>query len=104
MKNDHNINELNAFFKQVWKDMPNEYKRTMAFGCSSIAISISSLAMSGTAKKVTAIIGLTAYAATIISALDANKKLMASMDATTKEIEKNWEEYKTSHPEIFGNI
>lgn len=104
MKNNHNINELNAFFKQVWKDMPNEYKRTMAFGCSSIAISISSLAMSGTAKKVTAIIGLTAYAATIISALDANKKLMASMDATTKEIEKNWEEYKTSHPEIFGNI
>lgn len=104
MKNDHNINELNAFFKQVWKDMPNEYKRTMAFGCSSIAISISSLAMSGTAKKITAIIGLTAYAATIISALDANKKLMASMDATTKEIEKNWEEYKTSHPEIFGNI
>ena len=104
MKNDHNINELNAFFKQVWKDMPNEYKRTMAFGCSSIAISISSLAMSGTAKKITAIIGLTAYAATIISALDANKKLMASMDATTKEIEKNWEEYKSSHPEIFGNI
>ena len=55
-------------------------------------------------EKITAIIGLTAYAATIISALDANKKLMASMDATTKEIEKNWEEYKSSHPEIFGNI
>ena len=104
MKTNHNITELKEFFNQVWKDMPNEYKRTMAFGCSSIAISISSLAMSGTAKKVTAIIGLTAYAATIISALDANKKLMASMDATTKEIEKNWEEYKASHPEIFGNI
>ena len=104
MKTNHNITELKEFFNQVWKDMPNEYKRTMAFGCSSIAISISSLAMSGTAKKVTAIIGLTAYAATIISALDANKKLMASMDATTKEIEKNWEEYKASHPEVFGNI
>lgn len=103
MKTNHNITELKEFFNQVWKDMPNEYKRTMAFGCSSITISISSLAMSGTAKKVTAIIGLTAYAATIISALDANKKLLASMDATTKEIEKNWEEYKASHPEIFGN-
>ena len=104
MKNDHNINELNAFFKQVWKDMPSEYKRTMALGCSSIGISLSSLLMSGTAKKVTAAIGLGAYVGTIISALDANKKLMASMDATTKEINRNWEEYKASHPEIFGNI
>ena len=103
MKTNHNITELKEFFNQVWKDMPNEYKRTMAFGCSSIAISISSLAMSGTAKKVTAIIGLTAYAATIISALDANKKLLDSIDATTEQINSNWEEYKASHPEIFGN-
>ena len=103
MKTNHNITELKEFFNQVWKDMPNEYKRTMAFGCSSIAISISSLAMSGTAKKVTAIIGLTTYAATVISALDANKKLLDSIDATTEQINSNWEEYKASHPEIFGN-
>ena len=104
MKNDHNINELNAFFKQVWKDMPSEYKRTMALGCSSIGISLSSLLMSGTAKKVTAAIGIGTYVATIISALDANKKLLDSIDATTEQINKNWEEYKASHPEIFGNI
>ena len=104
MKTNHNITELKEFFNQVWKDMPNEYKRTMAFGCSSIAISISSLAMSGTAKKVTAAIGLGTYVATIISALDANKKLLDSIDATTEQINSNWEEYKASHPEIFGNI
>lgn len=104
MKINHNITELKEFFNQVWKDMPNEYKRTMAFGCSSIAISISSLAMSGTAKKVTAAIGLATYAATVISALDANKKLLDSIDATTEQINSNWEEYKASHPEIFGNI
>ena len=104
MKNDHNINELNVFFKQVWKDMPSEYKRTMALGCSSIGISLSSLLMSGTAKKVTAAIGLGTYVATIISALDANKKLLDSIDATTEQINRNWEEYKASHPEIFGNI
>ena len=108
MKTNHNITELNAFFKQVWKDMPNEYKRTMALGCSSIGINLASLAMSGTAKKVTATIGLSTYAATIISALDASKKLLDSIDATTEQINKNWnknwEEYKASHPEIFGNI
>lgn len=32
MKTNRNITELNAFFKQVWKDMPSEYKRTMALG------------------------------------------------------------------------
>ena len=42
--------------------------------------------------------------AAIISALDANKKLLDSIDATTEQINKNWEEYKASHPEIFGNI
>ena len=104
MKTNHNINELNAFFKQVWKDMPSEYKRTMALGCSSIGISLSSLLMSGTAKKVTAAIGIGTYVAAIISALDANKKLLDSIDATTEQINKNWEEYKASHPEIFGNI
>ena len=104
MKNDYNINELNALFKQVWKDMPSEYKRTMALGCSSIGIGLSSLLMSGTAKKVTAAIGLGTYVATIISALDANKKLLDSIDATTEQINSNWEEYKASHPEIFGNI
>ena len=104
MKSNHNINELNAFFKQVWKDMPSEYKRTMALGCSSIGISLSSLLMSGTAKKVTADIGLGTYVATIISALDANKKLLDSIDATTEQINSNWEEYKASHPEIFWNI
>ena len=103
MKNDHNINELNVFFKQVWKDMPNEYKRTMAIGCTSIGISIASLLMSGTTKKVTAAIGLATYAATVVSALDANKKLLDSIDATTEQINANWEEYKASHPEIFGN-
>lgn len=103
MKNDHNINELNAFFKQVWKDMPNEYKWTMAIGCTSIGISIASLLMSGTTKKVTAAIGLATYAATVVSALDANKKLLDSIDATTEQINANWEEYKASHPEIFGN-
>ena len=103
MKTNHNITELKEFFNQVWKDMPNEYKRTMAFGCSSIAISISSLVMSGTAKKVTAAIGLATYAATVVSALDANKKLLDSIDATTEQINTNWEEYKASHPEIFGN-
>ena len=104
MKNNHNINELNVFFKQVWKDMPSEYKRTMALGCSSIGISLSSLLMSGTAKKVTAAIGLGTYVATIISVLDANKKLLNSIDATTEQINRNWEEYKASNPEIFGNI
>lgn len=103
MKTNHNITELNAFFKQVWKDMPSEYKHTMALGCSSIGISLSSLLMSGTAKKVTAAIGLGTYVATIISALDANKKLLNSIDATTEQINRNWEEYKASHPEIFGN-
>ena len=103
MKNDHSINELNAFFKQVWKDMPSEYKRTMALGCSSIGISLSSLIMTGTAKKVAAGVGLATYAATIISALDANKKLLASIDETSNQIEKNWEAYKAAHPEIFGN-
>ena len=104
MKTNHNINELNAFFKQVWKDIPNEYKRTMIIGCSSITISLASLAMSGTAKKVTAAIGLGTYVAAIISALDANKKLLDSIDVTTEQINRNWEEYKASHPEIFGNI
>lgn len=104
MKTNHTINELNALFKQVWKDMPSEYKRTMALGCSSIGISLSSLLMSGTAKKITAAIGITTYAATVISALDANKKLLDSIDATTEQINSNWEEYKASHPEIFGNI
>ena len=75
----------------------------MALGCSSIGISLSSLLMSGTAKKVTAAIGLTVYVATVISALDANKKLLDSIDATTEQINSNWEEYKASHPEIFGN-
>ena len=103
MKINHNITELNAFFKQVWKDMPNEYKRTMAIGCTSIGISIASLLMSGTTKKVTAAIGLATYAATVVSALDANKKLLDSIDATTEQINANWEEYKTSHPEILGN-
>ena len=68
-----------------------------------IGISLSSLLMSGTAKKVTAAIGLGTYVATIISALDANKKLLDSIDATTEQINSNWEEYKASHPEIFGN-
>ena len=104
MKTNHNITELKGFFEQVWKDMPSEYKRTMALGYSSIGISLSSLLMSGTAKKVTAAIGLGTYVATIISALDANKKLMDSIDATTEQINRNWEEYKASHPEIFGNI
>ena len=104
MKTNHNFTELNAFFKQVMKDMPDEYKRTMALGCASIATSISSLLMSGTTKKVTAAIGLATYAATIVSALDANKKLLDSIDATTEQINANWEEYKASHPEIFGNI
>lgn len=103
MQTRHNITELKEFFNQVWKDMPNEYKRTMALGCSSIGINLVSLAMSGTAKKVTATIGLATYAATIISALDANKKLLDSIDATTEQINSNWEEYKASHPEIFGN-
>ena len=104
MKTNHNITELNAFFKQVWKDMPSEYKRTMVLGCSSIAISISSLAMTGTAKKLITTIGLATYAATVISALDANKKLLDSINDTTEQINSNWEEYKASHPEIFGNI
>ena len=104
MKINHNITELKEFFNQIWKDMPNEYKRTMALGCSSITISLASLTMSGTAKKVTAAIGLATYAATVISALDANKKLLDSIDATTEQINSNWEEYKASHPEIFGNI
>ena len=104
MKTNHNFTELNAFFKQVMKDMPDEYKRTMLLGCSSITISLASLVMSGTAKKVTAAIGLTTYAATVISALDANKKLLDSIDATTEQINSNWEAYKTAHPEIFGNI
>ena len=103
MKTNHNITELKEFFNQVWKDMPPEYKRTMALGCSSIGISLSSLLMSGTAKKVTATIGIATYAATVISALDANKKLLDSIDATTEQINSNWEEYKASHPEIFGN-
>ena len=103
MKTNRNINELKEFASQVWKDMPSEYKRTMALGCSSIGISLSSLLMSGTAKKVTAAIGLGTYVATIISALDANKKLLDSIDATTEQINANWEEYKASHPEIFGN-
>ena len=103
MKINHNITELNAFFKQVWKDMPNEYKWTMPIGCTSIGISIASLLMSGTTKKVTAAIGLATYAATVVSALDANKKLLDSIDATTEQINANWEEYKASHPEIFGN-
>ena len=89
MKSNHNINELNAFFKQVWKDMPNEYKRTMAIGCTSIGISIASLLMSGTTKKVTAAIGLATYAATVVSALDANKKLLDSIDATAEQINRN---------------
>ena len=104
MKTNHNITELKEFFNQVWKDMPSEYKRTMALGCSSIGISFSSLLMSSTAKKVTAAIGLGTYVATIISAMDANKKLLDSIDATTEQINRNWEEYKASHPEIFGNI
>ena len=104
MKTNRNITELNAFFKQVWKDMPSEYKRTMLLGCSSIGISLASLVMSGTTKKVTAAIGLATYAATLISAMDANKKLLDSIDATTEQINKNWEEYKASHPEIFGNV
>ena len=103
MKTNHNITELKEFFNQVWKDMPNEYKRTMAIGCTSIGISIASLLMSGTTKKVTAAIGLATYAATVVSALDANKKLLDSIDATTEQINANWEEYKASHPEIFGN-
>ena len=103
MKTNHNIIDLNKLFKQVWKDMPNEHKRTMTLGCSSIGFSLASLAMNGTAKKVTAAIGLTTYALSIISALDANKKLMTHMDATTEEINRNWEEYKASHSEIFGN-
>lgn len=104
MKTNHNITELKEFFNQVWKDMPSEYKRTMVLGCSSIGISLSSLLMSGTAKKVTAAIGIATYAATVISALDANKKLLDSIDATTEQINSNWEEYKASHPEIFGNV
>lgn len=104
MKTNHNITELKGFFEQVWKDMPSEYKRTMLLGCSSIGISLASLVMSGTTKKVTAAIGLTTYAATLISAMDANKKLLDSIDATTEQINANWEEYKASHPEIFGNI
>lgn len=103
MKTNHNITELKGFFEQVWKDMPNEYKRTMAIGCTSIGISIASLLMSSTTKKVTAAIGLATYAATVVSALDANKKLLDSIDATTEQINANWEEYKASHPEIFGN-
>lgn len=103
MKTNHNITELKVFFEQVWKDMPNEYKRTMALGCTSIGINIASLLMSGTTKKVTAAIGLATYAATVVSALDANKKLLDSIDATTEQINANWEEYKASHPEIFGN-
>ena len=103
MKTNHNITELNAFFKQVWKYMPSEYKRTMVLGGAVVGISLSSLLMSGTAKKVTATIGIATYAATVISALDANKKLLDSIDATTEQINSNWEEYKASHPEIFGN-
>ena len=103
MKTNHNITELKGFFEQVWKDMPNGYKRTMAIGCTSIGISIASLLMSGTTKKVTAAIGLATYAATVVSALDANNKLLDSIDATTEQINANWEEYKASHPEIFGN-
>ena len=103
MKTNHNITELKGFFEQVWKDTPNEYKRTMAIGCTSIGINIASLLMSGTTKKVTATIGLATYAATVVSALDANKKLLDSIDATTEQINANWEEYKASHPEIFGN-
>ena len=103
MKTNHNITELKEFFNQVWKDMPDEYKRTMALGCTSIGINIASLLMSGTTKKVTAAIGLATYAATVVSALDANKKLLDSIDATTEQINANWEEYKASHPEIFGN-
>ena len=104
MKTNHNITELKGFFEQVWKDMPSEYKRTMLLGCSSIGISLASLVMSGTTKKVTAAIGLATYAATLISAMAANKKLLDSIDATTEQINANWEEYKASHPEIFGNI
>ena len=103
MKTNRNINEIKDFASQVWKDMPSEYKRTMALGCSSIGISLSSLLMSGTAKKVTAAIGIGTYVAAIISALDANKKLLDSIDATTEQINSNWEEYKAFHPEIFGN-
>ena len=102
MKND--INELKEFANQVWKDMPKEYKRTMFLGSTSTIISLSSLLMSGTAKKLAAGVGITTYVATLISALDANKKLLDSIDATTEQINANWEEYKASHPEIFGNI
>lgn len=104
MKTNQNFTELNAFFKQVMKDMSTEYKRTMVLGCSSIGISLSSLLMTGTSKKITAAIGLTTYVATLISAMDANKKLLASIDETTEQINSNWEAYKAAHPEIFGNV
>lgn len=103
MKINHNINELNGFFKQVWKDMPTEYKRTMVLGCSSIGISIASLAMTGAVKKLAVGIGITTYVATLISAMDANKKLLNSIGDTTNQINANWEAYKVTHPEIFGN-
>ena len=104
MTTNRNINELKEFASQVWKDMPSEYKRTMALGALSITISLTSLLMTGTAKKAVAGIGLATYAATVISALDANKKLLDSINTTTEQINANWEEYKASHPEIFGNI
>ena len=99
----NNITELNALFKQVMKDMPAEYKRTMVLGCSSIGIGIASLALPGAAKKIAACIGIATYGATIISALDANKKMLTSIGETSNQINENWEAYKATHPEIFGN-
>ena len=89
--------------KEIVKSMPAECKRTAVIGAISTTASITSLFLEGAAKKIALGIGITTWIATVASSIDANNKITASMKEQTEKIVADWEAYKATHPEIFGN-
>lgn len=101
-KNNSEISEFISFIKEIGKDMPAEYKRTLAIGGSSTVAFILSVLLKGTAKKVAIGAGLALWVASMLSGVDATNKLIDELSSKTKEINSNWEAYKAAHPDIFG--